>query len=906
MQPTEACFTGERPLRAVGSSTVKTTCPYCGVGCGVDCGVSVSTTDEQIITVAGDVTHPANRGNLCLKGQTLAETISPDGRLLYPTAYGERCSWNNATQLIAEKFKQTIEQHGPDSVAFYVSGQLLTEDYYVVNKFVKGYLGTANIDTNSRLCMASSVAGHKRAFGSDTVPGCYEDLELADLVVLVGSNLAWCHPVLFNRLEAARQSNPDLKVINIDPRRTATADLADDHLTIKPDSDTALFGGLLQWLETTGYADHAYIDSATNGVNEALAATRLLEVEVVAEYTGLSVDAIQAFYKKFAATSRVVTVYSQGVNQSVAGTDKVNAIINCHLYTGRIGKPGCGPFSITGQPNAMGGRETGGLANTLTCHMELNNPDHRRIVKNYWQSPSIADKPGLTAVELFNAIHEGQVKALWIMATNPLVSLPDSNFVAQALGKCEFVVQSDVVSNNDTSAYAHVHLPAQAWGEKEGTVTNSERCISRQRRFLSPPGEAMPDWWAVSQVAALLGYKNSFNYTAAHEIFAEYAKLSGLENSASRDFDISAFSGIDKITYENLTPFYWPATSKAPSSPIRFFSKGDFFTDDRRANFIVTKPVQKAHRQSTTTTTTLALNSGRSRDQWHTMTRTGLAHTLANHTAEPFVQIHPADARRLKLNTADLATVSNQYGHSHLRVVITDTVAQGSVFIPMHWCHPFASNGKVNALTKRVTDPVSKQPALKSGEITLKKLQIAQFGFAVSATPIDTDQLDYFAKARCDGGWRYEFALLQPTGLQTIASDLISEIGTDCVEYHSHTGRYCHFSFTGNALSTALVVDNNPVVADRNWLCAQLTRQHNPDNRADLLAAIKPRAHDDTGELICNCMEVGSKQIEAAIKLHDCRSVLEVSKHTLAGINCGSCRSDIAAILKRLAVPEVA
>lgn len=902
------------------SSTVKTTCPYCGVGCGVSAITNNATADNATagsnrpndvtvsggaqcqVTIEGDSGHPANRGNLCLKGQTLGETVSLQDRLLYPSVYGERCSWDTATTHIAGNFKKTIEQHGPESVAFYVSGQLLTEDYYAVNKFVKGYLGTANIDTNSRLCMASSVAGHKRAFGSDTVPGCYEDLELADLVILVGSNIAWCHPVLFNRLDAARQSNPNLKVINIDPRRTASAELADEQLSVKPDSDTALFAGLLRWLASNGHANQNFIHTATEGLSEALTAAGNLDIETVARYTGLSEESVLNFYREFSYYKRVVTVYSQGVNQSVGGTDKVNAIINCHLFTGRIGKPGCGPFSITGQPNAMGGRETGGLANTLTCHMELNDPDHRQLVKSYWNSPGIADKPGLTAVELFNAIHEGKVKSLWIMATNPLVSLPDSNFVQQALRKCEFVIQSDVVINNDTSEFAHVRLPAQAWGEKDGTVTNSERCISRQRRFLSPPGETQPDWWAIAQVADKLGYQAGFDYTGAHDIFAEYAKLSGLENKGRRDFDISAYQNINQSDYNALTPFYWPAVDKVHTKPIRFFADGKFFTKTRRAQFVVTAPIEDA----VTNTATLKLNSGRTRDQWHTMTRTGMAHTLANHTAEPFVQIHPKDAERLHLTSADLATVSNKEGFCVVRVVVTDAIAEGAAFIPMHWCEPFASNGKINALTQRVTDPVSKQPALKRAEVTVTKQNIAHYGFALSRKPLDTSRFDYFSKAKCEGGWRYEFALYTAIDVNTAATTLLNQLGPDCVDLNATAGRYSHFSFTGTSLTTALIMDISPVFCARNWLSTQLSKPHQREDRSLLLAATKPQDIADIGELVCTCMEVGVKQIESAIIQRKCKTLSAISKETQAGTNCGSCRSEIAVILKRIETQQLA
>ena len=877
-------------MQPIKTPTINTTCPYCGVGCGV----TVTPGNSSEVTIAGDQTHPANRGNLCLKGQTLTETVSAGNRLLYPTAFGEKSSWDNALSLIAKRFSACIEQYGPESIAFYVSGQLLTEDYYVVNKFVKGYLGTANIDTNSRLCMASSVAGHKRAFGADTVPGCYEDLETADLIVLVGSNLAWCHPVLFNRIETARQTRPALKVINIDPRSTATANLADSHLNIRPDSDTALFNGLLHWLVQNECADHHYIETATSGLEHVLEAVQSMDVKTVALLTGLNEAQIALFYRQFAACERVVTVYSQGVNQSSGGTDKVNSIINCHLVTGRIGKPGCGPFSITGQPNAMGGRETGGLANTLTCHMELDNPTHRELVQTYWQSPHMANSPGLTAVDLFNAVHDRRIKALWIMATNPMVSMPDSNFVAEALNRCDFVIQSDVVVDNDTSAYAHVRLPAHAWGEKDGTVTNSERCISRQRRFLAPPAQTRADWQAVAGVAAKLGYGSSFNYQSPHEIFAEYAELSGVKNNGSRDFDISIYRNICADRYENLNPFYWPAVEQSHDKPVRFFADGNFFTNDNRARFIVTQPLQ----QPGVAQGMLSLNTGRTRDQWHTMTRTGSAHTLANHTAEPYMEIQSADAEARQLATADLVNIHNDNGECTVRVIVSDTVTPGSIFIPMHWCAPFTGNGKVNALTQRITDPVSRQPALKSGLVFVEKLNFSHYGFIVTRHTVDTTPFDYYAKARCNGGWRYEFAVKQQYETATDARALLQSIGDEVVVLKTSSGRYGHFSFTGQSLQTAMIMDNSPVVASRNWLAGQLTEVHTLDNRNRLLAAIQSHDQHSSGELICHCMGVGSKQIDKCIKQQGCRTLFDVGKATGAGTNCGSCRSEIAAILK--------
>ena len=455
---------------------VKTSCPYCGVGCGV-----IADRDASgAVTVRGDPLHPANFGRLCGKGSALAETIGLEGRLLAPVVNGQEASWDTALDHVADGFGRIVREHGPDSVAFYVSGQILTEDYYVINKLAKGFIGTANIDTNSRLCMASSVAGHKRAFGSDTVPGCYEDLETADLLVLVGSNAAWCHPILYQRMVAAKATNPACRIVVIDPRRTATCDGADLHLPLRSGSDSVLFNGLLAHLASTDAIDGAFVDGSTTGAEAALRQVAGQTVAQTAEICGLAEGAVALFFDWFARTERVVTLYSQGVNQSSSGVDKVNAIINCHLLTGRIGQPGMGPFSLTGQPNAMGGREVGGLANQLAAHMEIENPKHRDMVQRFWQSPVIADKQGLKAIDMFDAIADRRIKAVWIMSTNPLVSLPDADRARRALDGCELVVVSDCMRHTDTTRHADVLLPALTWGEKDGTVTNSERRISRQ------------------------------------------------------------------------------------------------------------------------------------------------------------------------------------------------------------------------------------------------------------------------------------------------------------------------------------------------------------------------------------------------------------------------------------------
>jgi assimilatory nitrate reductase catalytic subunit len=496
---------------------VRTTCPYCGVGCGV----LAKPDGRGGAAIIGDPEHPANFGRLCSKGSALSDTLGLGSRLLHPMvrdADGKltRTSWDNALGRVAKGFATVIAKHGPDSVAFYLSGQLLTEDYYVANKLMKGFIGSANVDTNSRLCMASSVAGHRRAFGADTVPGNYEDLDLADLIILVGSNAAWCHPVLFQRMVANKRER-GAKIIVIDPRRTATAEEADIFLSVAPGMDTALFCGLLVYLADTHAVDYGYVDAHTSGLTEALARAREVApgTAATAEITGLEETDVLSFFRLFASTPKVVTCFSQGVNQSAQGTDKVNSIINCHLVTGRIGKPGMGPFSLTGQPNAMGGREVGGLANQLAAHMGFS-PEEIDRVGCFWRAPNMVRREGLKAIQMFEAIGHGKIRALWVMATNPAVSLPRGRAIRKALEKLDLLVVSDNVAANDTiNSGAHILLPAAAWGEKDGTVTNSERRISRQRTFLPAAGEAKPDWWIVSQVAHRMGYREAFGYENA-------------------------------------------------------------------------------------------------------------------------------------------------------------------------------------------------------------------------------------------------------------------------------------------------------------------------------------------------------------------------------------------------------
>jgi assimilatory nitrate reductase catalytic subunit len=876
---------------------IRTTCPYCGVGCGV----LASPDAYGGAVIAGDPSHPANFGRLCSKGSALGETLPLEGRLLSPMISGRQASWDEALDLVASRFSAAIAEHGPDSVAFYVSGQFLTEDYYVANKLMKGFIGSANIDTNSRLCMASSVAGHRRAFGADVVPGTYEDLELADLVVLVGSNLAWCHPVLFQRLLAAKEER-GIKIVVIDPRATPAAEAADLHLPLAPGSDVALFNGLLAYLDANGAIDTGYVESYTSGFEEALRCAKASPAEEVARQTGLAVKALLSFYGLFLRHVRTVTVYSQGVNQSTVGTDKVNAIINCHLATGRIGRPGMGPFSVTGQPNAMGGREAGGLANMLAAHMDLDNPRHRSLVQHYWQAPRMAAKPGLKAVDLFRAAGDGRIKALWILATNPAESLPEAGEVRAALKRCPFVVVSDMTGETGTAAYADVLLPSAAWGEKDGTVTNSERRISRQKAFLPAPGEARPDWWQLCETAKRMGFGSAFSYQNAAEIFAEHAGLSAFENGGTRAFDIGEFARITAKDYDQLEPFQWPQAPEQPAHATRFFAQGGFFTADRKGRFVATP--WRAPASATCSAFPLVLNTGRIRDQWHTMTRTGKSPRLMSHMPEPFVEIHPADASRYGLRDRGLAIVRSRRAEAVLRVAVSGGQRPGSVFAPIHWTSQFASNASADALIESHTDPVSGQPELKFTPVSAASYPAVWQGFAVSERRPSAQGLDYWALARTRGGFRLELAGLSPPADWTaLAHSVLSlQEEADMLAYHdAASGQYRFAVFEDGRMTGALFIARGTVSVSRSWACEQLGQTvSEPGSRLRLLAGRAAAGARDRGSIVCSCFEVGEKQIIEAVSIGRCCDVDQVGKTLGAGTNCGSCRSEIRKIIQTI------
>ena len=882
----------------MGEGWTRTTCPYCGVGCGV-----LARRDGfGSVHIAGDIDHPANLGRLCSKGAALGETMSQEDRLLHPEIAGRRTDWGEALDHVARRLADTVQKHGPDSVALYVSGQILTEDYYVANKLMKGFIGSANIDTNSRLCMASSVAGHKRAFGSDTVPGSYEDLELADLVVLAGSNLAWCHPVLYQRLAAARQAR-GTRVVVIDPRVTATCEIADMHLAIAPGADVALLNGLLAHLAANGCLDRDYIDRYTSGFDAALEAAKSQGLGDVSELTGLSVAHLAEFYALFAANDRVVTVYSQGVNQSSAGTDKVNAIINCHLATGRIGRPGQGPFSVTGQPNAMGGREVGGLANMLAAHMELADPEHRRIVKGHWRSPLIASRPGLKAVDMFKAVGTGRIKAIWIIGTNPVVSLPEADGARAALEACPFVVVSDVCRSTDTAAVADVLLPAAAWGEKSGTVTNSERCVSRQRAFLPLPGLARPDWWQLSEVAKRMGFGEAFDYQHPSQIFAEHCALTGAGNSGSRDLDLAAHADISPSEYEAMEPFHWPQPRNSAPARTRFFANGGFFTRDRKARFLAT--VYRPPAAAPSAVYPLVLSTGRIRDQWHTMTRTAKSARLMAHIAEPFLDIHPDDARRHGIRPAQIVEVASRHGSALLRACVTDRQRRGSVFAPMHWTDQQASRGRIGAVMAANVDPVSGQPELKSTPVAVRRLDVAWYGFLIALVRPDIGSIAYSAIAPVGRGYRCELAACdEPTCWDQLARELLAcsiSDGAELVAYHDRAGGQHRIAvLAGGALSAALFIAREPVAVSRTWAVEQLGAAVAPGGRLAILAGRPGAGARDRGRIVCACFGVGEREIAAAAS-DGCASVSAIGERLKAGTNCGSCRAEIGALLHRRA-----
>ena len=952
----------------------QTTCPYCGVGCGVDISCNVSKRAVSLDTVKGTPEHPANYGRLCVKGTNLLETNDLNGRLLHPTIAGQPVDWDTATGVIADKITSTIAQYGADAVAFYVSGQLLTEDYYIANKLMKGYIGSANIDTNSRLCMSSAVAAYKRAFGEDVVPCDYTDLECTDLLVITGSNTAWAHPVLFQRIQRAKLKNPNMKVIVVDPRKTETCTIADLHLPITPGSDVALFNGLLSYANAQGRIDKATVETYADGLDEALESASTLTLDDVASVCGIELSKVKAFFDAFCKASSAITFYSMGVNQSSAGVDKAQAIINCHLATDLIAKDGCGPFSITGQPNAMGGREVGGLANMLAAHMDLDNPEHIESVKTYWDAPVMPKGQGLKAVDLFNAIEEGKVKFVWIMGTNPVVSMPNRVQVERLLSKCEMVVVSDIVESNDTLAYAHIALPATGWSEKDGTVTNSERRISRQRGILPPPGNAKHDWQIMCDVATKMGFGEAFNFTHPSQIFCEYAGLTGYHNNGKRQLDLSPLQALSEVQYNGLSPIQWPfqnavlntsscsaklsANNKPNLISKRPFEDKQFSTPSGKARLI---PVTyKAPLQVTSDAYPFVVNSGRARDQWHTMTRTGKAAKLLAHMPSASVYINPKDAADLGVANNDLVSLTSAVCQDApvIYPVKADTdMREGEVFIPIHWSAQWGSHSKLGALYASAVDPISGQPELKHAAVAIAPVRYATYGKLFLSSKIQSSHdlknsidnpcidnqealkkvCDYWNKTPLEAegatskGSSSEEALsvlnvASNKGRREFTQALIPLLSQNAVllQFHHHKYSVC-LALVDDILCFAAFLGDEPEKAARSpaatrtiaqpaphskstwsvpnaWLASLLNTPISSESQRNLLRGQVDEAFLN-GDVVCSCFEVREKTITDAI-IKGCSSVHELGNQLKCGTNCGSCKPALSQLIDKHLVIE--
>ncbi|WP_174874254.1 nitrate reductase [Vogesella oryzae] len=702
-------------------NTVSSICCYCGTGCGV----RVTPQADGSVTVAGDEQHPANFGRLCSKGRTLGATTGRlSARLLRPTlrlGKGESAhavSWDVALDAVSDKLAAAIREHGPDSVAFYLSGQLLTEDYYLFNKLARGLVGSNNIDTNSRLCMSSAVTGYKLTLGADAPPACYEDFDHAGCVFIAGSNMAHAHPVLFRRLEEAKAANPQMKIIVADPRCTDTASIADLYLPVLPGSDVALFHAMLNVMIWEELIDRDYIAQHTEGFAALRQRLREFTPRAASELCGVHEDDIVTAARWFAQSPATLSCYTMGLNQYSNGSDKNAALIHLHLATGHIGKPGAGPFSLTGQPNAMGGREVGGLATVLPGHREPGNAAHRAEVAALWDVPALPAQPGLPAIEMFEAAAAGKIKVLWIACTNPAHSLPDQALVRKALQQVECVIVQEAFAGGETLAFADIVLPAATWPEKEGTVTNSERRISRVRAALPPPGEAREDWRIVAAVAQRLAasiapqHVSKFVFADGAAVFAEHAAT-----TAGRDLD---YSRLSYAILDAAGPQQWPFDGKVGRS--RLYQDGVFATASGRAQFLdvgwrTASDKVSAHFP-------IRLTTGRLRDHWHTMSRTALVPTLTRHVEEPALSMHPRDMQRHKLQAGELVKVRNKRGAIYLPVQADDSLRAGVAFIPMHWGAVALGGQGINALTSRALDPQSKQPELKLAAVSVEPARL--------------------------------------------------------------------------------------------------------------------------------------------------------------------------------------
>lgn len=737
------------------ASTNLTTCCYCGVGCGI-----VTSKDKLgRLHVEGDKNHPVNKGMLCSKGMNLHYTVNDrSDRLLYPEMrYNrnqprQRVTWDTALERTAKVFATLIEKYGPDSVAFYASGQCLTEEYYVINKLIKGFIGSNNIDTNSRLCMSSAVVGYKMSLGEDSVPVCYDDLELADVIFVAGANPAWCHPILWRRVEAAREKNPDLKIIVSDPRKTQTCSIANVHLQLNPGTDVTLHHAIGRVLIENGDIDLDFITNHAEGFEKYRSTVFERTIAEAAIICGVDEKGIRLAASYIGKAKGFITMWTMGLNQSVIGVNKNLSLINLNLITGHIGKPSSGPLSLTGQPNAMGGREVGGLSNLLPAHRDLLNETHRNEVEQFWQIPlgTIAPKPGLTATEMFEALNDGRLKAIWILCTNPLISLPDVRMAEEGLKKAKFVVVQDVSNRPETIRYADVLLPAASWTEKEGTMTNAERRISYLNKIIDAPGEALPDAEIICRFAKKMGFKG-FDYNSFSEIFAEHVAL-----TAGTNIDMS---GLSYEILKEKRSVQWPYTSSSESyGTKRLFTDHKFHTPSQRA--IIHSFNDENQSEKLSPDFPLVLTTGRIRDQWHTMSKTGKVNKLKQHISESFLEIHPDDAAKRSIRENDLVEIFNGRGNVRVKAKFSTDIKRGVVFLPMHWGKVLNSDlNRANNLTNNLVDPKSKEPDFKFSAVEVKLHKKAKqkiivvgagagaCGFVRSYRMINTeDEIEIFSK----------------------------------------------------------------------------------------------------------------------------------------------------------------
>ncbi len=881
----------------------KSTCCYCGVGCGV----IIETDGQRVVGVKGDLDHPANFGRLCTKGATLHLAVAQnDTRALFPEVregklqIRETASWDRALDAAADKFAAIIKEHGPDAVAFYISGQLLTEDYYVFNKLAKGLIGTNNVDTNSRLCMSSAVTGYKSTLGMDAPPASYEDIDHAKCIFIAGSNTAFAHPVIFRRIEDARAKNPDLRLIVVDPRKTDTAQSADLFLPILPGTDVALFNGMLHVMLWEGLCDMAYIRAHTEGFDELKETVREYTPQAVAQMCGIEPESIIQAAKWFGESGATLSFYCQGLNQSSHGTDKNGALINLHLATGQIGKPGAGPFSLTGQANAMGGREVGGMANLLSAHRSLDNPVHRQEMANLWGVDSVPENPGKSAVELFEALHKGEIKAVWIACTNPAHSMPNQTLVREALERAELVVLQEAYRNTDTAAYADILLPAASWSEKEGTVTNSERCITHVIPAVNAPGDARPDWEIMVDFARRLGQRlgkvdaeTLFPYQNVEEVFNEHR-----ETTRGRDLDIT---GLSYALLDQKGPQQWPFPEGATQGKVRLYEEGVFPTASGHARFANAQYLQTA--EQTDARYPLHLNTGRLRDQWHSMSRTGSVARLFNHAQEPVVSMHADDMHRRGLKDGDIVRVKSRRGELVIRVQTSIEMRVSQVFIPMHWGGQFMNGAGSNALTTSSFDPVSKQPELKHAAVQVEKLDygwnmvMMRRGNVVALMEKIQPYLARFDYARCGLYGRDEPVLVVHVA-NTAAADESLILEMDRLLELDDDSQSMIYVDQKRGISKRVLVVGQQIegvrltgeTAAKDWLKDLMAQNVSAEYiRAWALApvSVPPAGGKNRGRIVCNCKDVSEKEIlEALAKGADLETLKEQLK---CGTDCGSC-----------------